>query len=90
MQKDRVIPVCLLALGFLLTLAGPSTAEVYINMLWDESEETFKVMPLVLDGGITFDRGYQNASGESVATGVYLYRFRAGNHTETKKMLLLR
>lgn len=30
-----------------------------------------------------------DASGRSVATGVYLYRFQAGDHIETKKMLLV-
>jgi len=28
--------------------------------------------------------------GQPAATGVYIYRFRAGDHTETKKMLLLK
>jgi len=31
-----------------------------------------------------------NASGVVVSTGVYLYRFQAGDHVETKKMLLLK
>jgi len=31
-----------------------------------------------------------DAYGKSVSTGVYLYRFRAGDHEETKKMLLIK
>jgi len=29
-------------------------------------------------------------SGGAVGTGVYLYRFRAGDYSETRKMLLLK
>ena len=31
-----------------------------------------------------------DASGRAVATGVYLYRFQAGEQIQTKKMLLLK
>jgi hypothetical protein len=41
-------------------------------------------------GSYTITWDGTNASGKSVSTGVYLYRFQAGNHIESKKMLLLR
>jgi len=31
-----------------------------------------------------------SSSGQSASTGVYLYRFEAGDHVETKKMSLLK
>jgi flagellar hook assembly protein FlgD len=31
-----------------------------------------------------------NTSGQAVSTGVYFYRFQAGDHVETRKMLLLK
>lgn len=31
-----------------------------------------------------------NVSGQPVTTGIYLYRFQAGDHSETKKMVLLK
>ena len=44
----------------------------------------------VSDGSYTVIWNGADASGKSVATGVYLYRFQAGDHLETKKMLLLK
>jgi len=41
-------------------------------------------------GSYTIDWNGTDASGKSVATGVYLYRLQAGDHIETKKMLLLK
>ena len=37
-----------------------------VNMLWDEPTQDYKVQVLSLDGGVTFDRGYQNAYGEEM------------------------
>ncbi len=41
-------------------------------------------------GSYTITWNGTNSSGKSVSTGVYLYRFQAGNYVESKKMLLLR
>jgi hypothetical protein len=41
-------------------------------------------------GSYTITWDGTSANGQSVATGVYLYRFQAGDHVETKKMLLLK
>ena len=41
-------------------------------------------------GSYTVTWNGTDASGNSVATGIYLYRFQSGNHVETKKMLLLK
>ncbi|MCB2229824.1 right-handed parallel beta-helix repeat-containing protein [bacterium] len=55
---------CLLPVFLLLMICGSSFGDVYVNMLWDEPTSSFKVKPLVLEGGAYFDRGYQNAYGE--------------------------
>lgn len=41
-------------------------------------------------GSYTIGWDGRDDAGQAVATGVYLYRFRAGDHIETKKMLLLK
>jgi len=41
-------------------------------------------------GSFTISWDGKDASGKPVSTGVYLYRFQAGEHVETKKMLLLK
>jgi len=41
-------------------------------------------------GSYTITWDGKTANCQPAATGVYLYRFRAGDHVETKKMLLLR
>ncbi|MBU0982400.1 MAG: T9SS type A sorting domain-containing protein [candidate division Zixibacteria bacterium] len=41
-------------------------------------------------GSYTVTWNGTDEAGESVSTGVYLYRFKAGDHVETKKMLLLK
>ncbi|MFH1699431.1 MAG: right-handed parallel beta-helix repeat-containing protein [Candidatus Zixiibacteriota bacterium] len=39
-------------------------AEVYVNMLWDEHTQSYRVSSLGGEGSITFDRDYQNSYGE--------------------------
>jgi len=41
-------------------------------------------------GSYTVTWDGSDASGKPAATGLYLYRFQAGDHVETKKMLLLK
>jgi hypothetical protein len=41
-------------------------------------------------GTYTITWNGSDASGNAVSTGVYLYRFQAGDHIGTKKMLLLK
>jgi hypothetical protein len=56
---------CALALLATVISIGPARAEVYVNMLWDERINDFKVKELVLEGsGQTWDREFQNAYGE--------------------------
>ena len=58
-----LIAQCLI-LATLVALPQNAQGEVYVNMQWDESTSSFKVKPLTLEGGVYFDRGYQNAYGE--------------------------
>jgi hypothetical protein len=66
---------------------GHVTIEVY-NILGQrlrtlvDCEESAGAHTLTWDG--------TDAGGTQVATGVYLYRFKAGDHVETRKMLLLK
>ncbi|HUV29634.1 MAG TPA: T9SS type A sorting domain-containing protein [Acidobacteriota bacterium] len=41
-------------------------------------------------GSYTITWNGTDTNGKSVATGLYFYRFQAGDHVETKKMLLLK
>jgi len=58
----RLIPG-LCAIVCLVISASPVPGEVYVNMLWDEQTQGFKVKTLSVPDGVTFDRGYQNAYG---------------------------
>ncbi len=62
-QKYLTMVVAFLAICILG--ADVVWAEVWVNMLWNEQEQAYTVQPLILDGGETFDRGYQNAYGEA-------------------------
>jgi hypothetical protein len=65
------------------------------------SEVTLKIYNILGKEVRTFEKRYKagshtltwdgkNSSGEDVASGVYLYKLSAGNHRETRKMVLLR
>ena len=75
------------AIEYSLPRRGHVTIEVY-NVLGQ------KVRTLVnreeSAGSYTIAWDGTTAGGQQAATGVYLYRFQAGDHVETKKMLLLK
>lgn len=52
-----------------------------VNTLIDREESA---------GSYSINWNGNDASGKSVATGVYFYRLRAGDHVESKKMILLK
>ena len=61
-QKYYIVFIFVLITG--LFFQNNVNAEVYVNMLWDDQLETFRVQPLMLDGtGVTLNRDYQNAYG---------------------------
>ncbi|MEW6050473.1 MAG: T9SS type A sorting domain-containing protein [Candidatus Zixiibacteriota bacterium] len=74
-------------ISFSLPVGGKAKLEIY-NILgvlvatpYDGAAEAGKT-DVVWDG--------KNASGETVASGVYLYRLTSGSFTETRKMMLLK
>ena len=70
-----------------LRLHGTSSRNIY-NVLGQKvrsmvnQEESAGLYTVTWDG--------KSNSGQSVSTGIYLYRFQAGDYVETKKMLLLK
>jgi len=74
-------------ISFALPTAGNISLIIYdLNgreiMRWDEDISQGGYYQKVWNG--------ENLSGEQVSSGVYLYRFRAGDFVQTKKMVLLR
>jgi hypothetical protein len=63
------------------------TIEVY-NVLGQKVQTLVDKEESVGSYSVTWDG--KSESGRSVSTGVYFYRFQAGDHIETKKMLLLK
>ncbi|MCH8305325.1 MAG: T9SS type A sorting domain-containing protein, partial [Candidatus Marinimicrobia bacterium] len=74
-------------ISFALPVAGKISLIIYdLNgreiMRWDEEISQGGYYQRVWNG--------ENLSGEQVSSGVYFYRFRAGDFVQTKKMVLLR
>jgi hypothetical protein len=74
-----------------LDYALPSAAHVTIDVYNVVGQHVLTLVDEVQPAGfhmVTWSG--TDESGSTVATGVYLYRFRAGDYTETRKMLLMK
>ncbi|MBD3401458.1 hypothetical protein GF420_01075, partial [candidate division GN15 bacterium] len=57
----------LLSTSLNLLGAGAAYAEVYVNRLWSDQHQDYRVQPLYLEGtSVTFSRDYQNAYGQEL------------------------
>ncbi|MBD3257379.1 T9SS type A sorting domain-containing protein [candidate division GN15 bacterium] len=74
-------------IGYTLPQRSHVTIDVY-NLLGRQVRTL--VDREVAAGSFTVSWDGTNADGKQVSTGVYLYRFRAGDHVETKKMVLMK
>jgi hypothetical protein len=69
----------------------PRRVHVIVEIFNALGQKVRTLLDLVQSAGsytVTWDGN--TASGKPAATGIYLYRFRAGEYVETKKMLLLK
>ncbi len=60
-----LFPIATIFFLFITIILCPTNThgEVYVNMLWDDHYQSYRVKVLSEDDGITFDRDYQNAYG---------------------------
>ncbi len=72
---------------FSLPASGQATLEVF-NVLGVLVATPFNGMANAGDNTVVWDG--KNTKGESVASGVYLYRLTSGSYNETRKMMLLK
>jgi hypothetical protein len=72
---------------FSLPASGKATLEVF-NVLGVLVATPFNGMANAGDNTVVWDG--KNTKGESVASGVYLYRLTSGSYNETRKMMLLK
>lgn len=74
-------------ISFTLPAAGQARLEV-IDILGRHVATVFDGTANAGQNQVVWDG--RNANGESVASGIYLYRLNSGNFTESKKMMLLK
>jgi len=77
--------------GTVIEYSLSATSRVEITIFNVLGQRVRKLVDVVRPAG-TYQASWDgtNASGESVATGIYYYRFKAGDINETRKMVLLK
>jgi hypothetical protein len=69
----------------------PLTGELIIDVFNTLGQRVATVFNGTLDAGFyRFDWNASDRNGQALASGVYFYRLRTGDHTETRKMVLLK
>ncbi len=73
---------------FDLTAENAKDAELIIYNIKGQKVRTFSCRPELVEGSITWDGTDQN--NQPVSSGIYFYKLKAGEFSQTRKMLMLK